>query len=110
MSMFSYGTRPTCARATAVSVAASTWPGVASTPRRSRYASAERSDNRSVVRALTLPTALHCPLAGEQPGDEAVEESQRHAPEHVPFHLDPLDLDRPLEVARRERQLAPLGR
>src|SRR4051794_5659650 len=53
---------------------------------------------------------LDVPLTGEQARHETIEQSERHAPEHVPFDLDPLDLDRPLEVARREGQLPPLGR
>ncbi len=99
------------------SVAASTVPRAASTPRCSRYAAAARSDSCWPSRIETLPcspetraVALHVPLAGEQPRYEAVEQAQRHAPEHVPFHLDALDLDRPLEVARPERQPPPLGR
>src|SRR3954451_11506317 len=114
MSMISYGMRATCARATAVSVAASTSPRLASTPRCSRYAVAERSDScwPDRVRTLSTPQAerLDVPFAGEQPRHEPVEQAQRHPPEHVPFHLDSLDLDRPLEVARRERQLPTLRR
>ena len=72
-----------------------------------RPGSRRYSARRSVRRAVT---ALHVPLAGEQPRHEAVEQPQRHAPEHVPLDLDALDLDRPLEVARRERQPPPLGR
>ena len=57
MSMFSYGTRATCARARALSVAASTVPRAASTPRCSRYAAAARSDSCWPSRIETLPTA-----------------------------------------------------
>src|SRR5262245_47377098 len=45
MSTFSYGTRVTCARARAASVAASTSPGPASTPRSPRYAAARPSES-----------------------------------------------------------------
>src|SRR6478735_6330042 len=125
MSTFSYGTVATWARAIAASVAASTSPLVASTPRCSRYAVAARSvscrlskyrdGTRLGPERVGRPYAraapcLHVPLAGEQPRHEAVEQSQRHAPEDVSLHLDALDFDRPLEVARRERQLSPLGR
>ena len=61
MSMFSYGTRATCARARALSVAASTVPRAASTPRCSRYAAAARSDSCWPSRIETLPTARRNP-------------------------------------------------
>src|SRR6478609_3648285 len=84
MSMFSYGTRPTCARATAASVAASTSPGLASTPRCSRYAAAERSGSWWPFRLETLPVS-GCRR------DRLLARAQERA--------DPVDLSRELGLA-----------
>ncbi len=66
--------------------------------------------------ALARPPAIHCrlalhvPLAGEETRHQVVEQAERHPPEDVTVDVYPVDLDRPLEVARGERETSSLRR